>query len=180
MKLPIAQLGQPVLWQRAAAVPAEEIAGAEFQQFLQRPARNAAGAAGGRFGGSAGLFQPAGFSRRRVAAGPCRRGGRTRSPEIEVFINPRTIEVAAESDSAWEGCLSFPELLVLVSRPKAVRVAYLNAQGEEKVIHAAGFPARVLFHEYDHLEGILTLDRIASTRDIIKASEIGTLEEQDI
>ena len=179
MKLPIAQLGQPVLWQQAAAVPVEEIAGAEFQQFLNDLRETLLAQPG------VGLAAPQVFSSRRVflaAVLPPAHAEEAENPkpEIEVFINPRIIEVAAESHSAWEGCLSFPELLVLVSRPKAVRVAYLNAQGEEKVIHAAGFPARVLFHEYDHLEGILTLDRIASPRDIIKASEIGTLEEQDI
>ena len=61
--------------------------------------------------------------------------------------------------SAWEGCLSFPELLVQVPRHRRIRVEYLNARAEPVVLELEGFPARVVQHEFDHLEGTLTLDR---------------------
>jgi peptide deformylase len=93
-------------------------------------------------------------------------------PGIEVLINPKVIPLTDETAKAWEGCLSFPELLVLVPRPKAVRVEYVNALGESVVRDLHGFAARVVQHEFDHLEGILTLERAGSTLDIIKASEL--------
>lgn len=181
MKLPIAQLGQPVLWQPAADVPAEEIASAEFQQFLSDMRETLLAQPG------VGLAAPQVFSSRRVFLAavlpppeqPLIEGQEKPRPGIEVFVNPRITEVSEECHSAWEGCLSFPELIVLVERPQAVRIEYTNAQGQPKIIEAAGFAARVIQHEYDHIEGVLTLDRIASPRDIIKSSEASTLEKKD-
>jgi peptide deformylase len=54
----------------------------------------------------------------------------------------------------------------------AVRVEFLDASAHPRILELTGFPARVVQHEYDHLEGILTIDRMKSTRDIIKRSEI--------
>src|SRR4029077_4405910 len=82
-----------------------------------------------------------------------------------------------ETTIAWEGCLSFPELLVLVPRFTSVRIDYINAKGEPVTRELDDFPARVVQHEFDHIEGILTLDRAASTRDIVKASEIEDVRE---
>jgi peptide deformylase len=77
----------------------------------------------------------------------------------------------------WEGCLSFPELLVLVPRFRHVRIDYLNLNGEPEALELEDFAARVVQHEYDHLDGILTIDRAASTLHIIKASEIDAARE---
>jgi peptide deformylase len=53
-----------------------------------------------------------------------------------------------------------------------VRLEYWNRNGKQKQLELEGFSARVVQHENDHLDGILTLDRAVSTRDIIKASEL--------
>src|SRR5207244_12631648 len=100
---------------------------------------------------------------------------------VEVFINPQLSALTDQAESAWEGCLSFSELLVLVPRLRAVRVDYLDAGGQTKALALEGFPARVVQHEFDHIEGILTIDRAESTLDIIKASEIDAVlgEEED-
>jgi peptide deformylase len=82
-------------------------------------------------------------------------------------------------ESDWEGCLSFPELLVLVARVRAVRLEYLNEAGNVRTRELEDFAARVAQHELDHLDGILTLDRAASTRDIIKASELEAVGGDD-
>jgi peptide deformylase len=167
MGLDIAQLGQPILRQPTVPVPVDEIAAPAFQQFL-RALRETLIAAKG-----AGLAAPQVFSNRRVFLAavlpPRTEDG---DPDIETFINPRLVGVSEERAEAWEGCLSFPELLVMVPRPLAVRMEYLNEQGEPCVIDLSEFPARVVQHEYDHLEGILTLDRAKSSSHIIKATEI--------
>jgi peptide deformylase len=169
MGLPIAQLGQPVLRQPAEAVPPEAVGSAEVQAFLQALRATLAEA------GGVGLAAPQVFVSHRiflaqVAVPPDDQDAPL--PPPEVFINPRIVAASGEAEAAWEGCLSFPELLVLVARPPRVRVEYLDEAGRPKVLELEGFPARVVQHEYDHLEGILTIDRAASSRDIVKASEI--------
>ena len=57
-------------------------------------------------------------------------------------------------------------------RFRRVRVDYLDRTGTPKALQLGGFPARVVQHEHDHLDGVLTLDRAPSTRFIVKASEI--------
>ena len=176
MKLDIAQLGQPVLWQKTLEVSPEEILSPDFQQFVSDMRETLDSQPG------VGLAAPQVFSNRRVFLAailpPVEIPGVEKPrPGVEVFINPRITHESPEQHSAWEGCLSFPELLVLVERPHAVRVEYLNEKGEAKGVQATGFKARVILHEFDHLEGILTLDRIQSPRDIIKASEASTLED---
>ena len=100
--------------------------------------------------------------------------------ELEyVAINPVILDRKG-SQEGNEGCLSFPELLVLVPRYKAVRIEYTNAEGKPSVRELQGFAARVVQHEYDHIEGVLTIDRAASSLDIIKASELDDfLESQE-
>jgi peptide deformylase len=167
MRLDIAQLGQPVLRQRARDVSLEEMKSPEFQQLLADMHETL------RIEEGAGLAAPQVFRDVRVFLAailpPLEPDA---DPEIETFINPRLIGASEETGEAWEGCLSFPELVVLVPRRLAVRVEYLDAAGEKCVLDAMDFAARVIQHEYDHLEGILTLDRAKSSRHIIKASEL--------
>ncbi len=82
-----------------------------------------------------------------------------------VFINP----VLTELDDApvvdyEEGCLSIPDLREDVDRPDAVRVSYLDREFEPQELLAKGVFARVLQHEYDHLEGVLFIDRLSALR----------------
>ena len=167
MPLKIAQLGQPVLREVAAEVPAAEIATPAFQDFLREMHATLAAAHG------VGLAAPQVFVSRRVFLAAVRPPAEPKGEAgVEVFINPRLTFLTDEGLSGWEGCLSFQELLVLVPRCRAVRVEYLNAEGQPKTLELADFPARVVQHENDHLDGILTIDRAESTHDIVKASEI--------
>jgi peptide deformylase len=61
-----------------------------------------------------------------------------------------------------EGCLSLPEITANVSRPTRVAVGYTDLDGTRRRIETAGFEARVILHEIDHLDGIIILDRVAS------------------
>jgi peptide deformylase len=164
--LKIAQLGQPILRQVAADVPPAEILNSDFQAFLDEMDATLQEAQG------AGLAAPQVFAGRRIfLAAVLPPFAEDLPPEIEVFINPRLVPTTTTEADAWEGCLSFPELLVKVPRFLQVRIEYLDRQGQANVLDLEGFPARVVQHEHDHLEGILTLDRARSTHDIIKASE---------
>lgn len=172
MPLEIAQLGQPVLRQVAVEVPLEQIARQPFQELLDDMRRTLEVQKG------AGLAAPQVFASLRVFIAAILPPAVEDGPRgIEVFINPRVTPIGEDRGTAWEGCLSFPELLVHVPRFRSVRIEYLNAAAEPIALELEGFPARVVQHEFDHLEGILTIDRAASTRDIIKASEIDDVLE---
>jgi len=167
MALKIAQLGQPVLRETAQEVPLEEIRSPDFQRFIDEMRATLIEAKG------AGLAGPQVFAARRIfLAAVLPPVGPNGPRQIEVFINPRFTAASREKAYGWEGCLSFPELLVLVERHKAVRIEYANASGEPRSLDLVDFPARVVQHEFDHLEGILTIDRAPSTRYIIKDSEL--------
>ena len=77
-----------------------------------------------------------------------------------IFINPSIIETSQETVKFEEGCLSVPGVYTNVIRSKAVKVQAWNEKGRPFTIEAEGILARVILHEYDHLEGILFIDRI--------------------
>jgi peptide deformylase len=174
MALEIAQLGQPVLRRVADPVPVDEIGSSEFQSFLDRMHERLAQARG------AGLAAPQVFSSRRVFLAMTQRPANDDDlPRYEFFINPTLHDLSQETAAAWEGCLSFIELLVLVPRHRSLRVDYLDRHGRPQSLPLEGFPARVVQHEYDHLDGVLTIDRAESPHHIIKASEIDAATEAE-
>jgi len=80
------------------------------------------------------------------------------------LINARIIAEGGEICSFNEGCLSIPEIREEVERPSKVTVRYLDENLEEKVEEFTAMPARILQHEYDHIEGKLFTDRISPLR----------------
>ena len=81
-----------------------------------------------------------------------------------IFINPSIIETSRETEKYEEGCLSIPGTFTDVVRPRAVKVQAWNEKGKPFTIEAEGLVARVILHEYDHLEGILFIDRISEQK----------------
>jgi peptide deformylase len=74
------------------------------------------------------------------------------------MINPKIISKSDDTDSIEEGCLSIPELRAEVIRPKSVFVSFFDVNMKEHTIEADELFARVIQHEYDHLQGILFID----------------------
>jgi peptide deformylase len=84
-------------------------------------------------------------------------------PRTLVLINP---EILSE-EGKWameEGCLSLPNLHQEVERAEKIRVRFRNAEFVEQELFADGLLARVILHEYDHLNGVLFVDRISKTK----------------
>lgn len=77
-----------------------------------------------------------------------------------IFINPSIIETSQETLKYEEGCLSIPGVYTNVVRPRAVKIQAWNEKGRPFNLEASGILARVILHEYDHLEGILFIDRV--------------------
>jgi peptide deformylase len=78
-----------------------------------------------------------------------------------VLINPQ-IKPFGDPATGPEGCLSFPEIYADITRPERVEVTALNANGEPIEFHAGGLLSRAIQHEYDHLQGILFIDRMSA------------------
>ena len=81
-----------------------------------------------------------------------------------VFINPSIIETSPETHKYEEGCLSVPGIYSDVVRPSMVKIQAWNEKGRPFTLEASGLMARVILHEYDHLEGILFIDRISEQK----------------
>jgi peptide deformylase len=77
------------------------------------------------------------------------------------FINPEIIRTAEEEVEYEEGCLSVPGIWADVKRPAAVTIQAWNERGRPFTLDAEGLLARVILHEFDHLEGILFIDRLS-------------------
>ena len=94
-------------------------------------------------------------------------------PEIPptILINPEVRAIGEEMEEGWEGCLSIPELRGLVPRARRVKVKARSIEGEPISMTADGFHARVIQHEYDHLDGVVFLDRMTCFQSLAYESE---------
>lgn len=81
-----------------------------------------------------------------------------------VLVNPVLTFEDGASELGWEGCLSIPGLRGLVPRHARVQVAAFDVDGAALSFVAEGFHARVIQHEFDHLDGVLFIDRMADLR----------------
>ncbi len=91
--------------------------------------------------------------------------------EPEVVVNPEIVGRSDEVVKGWEGCLSIPGIRGFVPRHRWIRARYRTLDGAEVVRDFEDFIARVFQHEDDHLRGIVFLDRLESTRDIVTEKE---------
>lgn len=82
------------------------------------------------------------------------------SEEFTVYINPKLRLMGGAMDVNLEACLSVPDIEGEVVRHKRVKVSYLDREGNKIKRELKGFSARILQHEYDHLQGILFTDKM--------------------
>ena len=80
------------------------------------------------------------------------------------FINPELLEVSDEKCSYSEGCLSLPGISENVTRPSKIKIRYFDKQWQEHIEEYSGFNARIIQHEYDHLDAHVFTDRISPIR----------------
>ena len=84
------------------------------------------------------------------------------APEMDaiVMVNPEIIQKSAHVILGEEGCLSVPNERGQVERAEQITVQYFTLDGEKITQDFTGFPARIIQHEVDHLDGILFIERI--------------------
>ena len=103
-----------------------------------------------------------------------------RNPDIEeeekikvsVLINPKIENISNETEDDWEGCLSIPGMSGLVRRSKKIKYSAIDLKGEKVSGEVSGLHARVIQHEFDHLNGILYTSRLADKRAFGYSEEI--------
>jgi peptide deformylase len=100
-------------------------------------------------------------------------------PELKdfkrVFINPKIVERSENQVLYNEGCLSIPNLREDVDRPDSITIQYVDENFNEHEDYFDGIAARVIQHEYDHLEGILFTDRVSPIRRQLLKSKLNAI-----
>ena len=92
--------------------------------------------------------------------------------KVSVLINPLVEKISDETEDDWEGCLSIPGMSGLVRRLKKIKYSAIDLKGNKISGEAEGLHARVIQHEYDHLNGILYTSRLADKRAFGFSDEI--------
>ncbi|MCC7205396.1 MAG: peptide deformylase [Phycisphaeraceae bacterium] len=123
--------------------------------------------------GGVGLAAPqVGLSWRLFVANP------TGDPQDDrVFINPVLSDPSKEAVEHEEGCLSIPEVRANILRPKAITVTATDLDGKSFSLTSDDLAARVWQHEYDHLDGVLILDRMQRIDRLASRQMLKELED---
>jgi peptide deformylase len=153
--LKVARMGHPVLRAKARTLDKPEIRSAPIQKLIDDMMDTMAEYHG------VGLAAPQIHEGLRlfVAALDDEEDGEDDGEPL-ALINPEITIIGSDVVEDWEGCLSIPDVRGRVPRAREIRVRALDRRGERIELHAHDFPARVIQHETDHLDGVLFLDRM--------------------
>lgn len=180
---PILRMGHPLLRQRARELTMAEIQSSATKELLKdmletMHAADGLGIAAPQIGESVrvSIIEFASDNNRYPGMG---------QQGLTVFINPKLTVLEPSEQGFWEGCLSVPDLRGLVFRPRKVAVDYLDENGKAHRLEAEGFLATVLQHEFDHLDGVLYVDRVKDPTklaylDEYKSYILGQQEHEEI
>jgi len=83
-----------------------------------------------------------------------------------VFLNPKIVSTSKATFTASEMCLSVPGISGKIERPREATITSMNFDGELNEFKLDGLLARCFLHEYDHLEGVLFIDRLSSAKKL--------------
>jgi peptide deformylase len=164
--LQISQLGNPVLRRRSQFV--ENIKADRIQDLIDNlistvQQANGVGIAAPQVAMGDRIFV--------VASRPNLRYPQAPKMEPTAMINPRIIASSTETAKDWEGCLSIPGIRGLVPRSRSIEIEYTSRDGKLHRQELRDFVARIFQHEHDHLDGIVFLDRVESTQELMTEDE---------
>lgn len=165
----VVRMGHPVLRETAKPLSPEEILSDETKQLIQdlfdtMEAEDGIGIAAPQIG----------VSKQIALVGvpeDSERYPESDETPLYVVINPEISVVDETPQGFWEGCLSVPGLRGYVERPRKVRVDFTNQNGEKESLTLDDFNATVFQHELDHLFGILYVDRVKDTKQLMYTEE---------
>ena len=157
MILKVSRLGHPVLRKKSEPVPVEKIGTPELDRLIQDMIETMHEYEG------VGIAAPQVHVALQLAVIGVETSERyPKAPKIPliVLINPKVKPASTQKELDWEGCLSVDGLRGQVPRWRSVEVEGYNAKAEKVKFKADGFFARVIQHEWDHLQGNVYLDRM--------------------
>jgi len=152
--LKVARMGHPVLRTRTRTLEKTEMRSAVVQRLIDDMMETMAEYRG------VGLAAPQIHEPVRLFVAALDHEDEPNGANPIAVINPEIIVVGTDVVEDWEGCLSIPDIRGRVPRAREIKVRAYDRQGERIELHAHDFPARVIQHETDHLDGILFLDRM--------------------
>jgi peptide deformylase len=162
----IVQLGHAVL--RMTAVAVEDAKSPQLVEIIEQMLdllshSNGVGLAAPQIGHSVCVIVVASKPTSRYPAAPLM--------EPVVMMNPAFQCLSGEQEKDWEGCLSISGIRALVPRYRDISINYTDMDGKLTTMELSGFLARIFQHEYDHLQGMVYLDRVENHQDIISETE---------
>ncbi|HXS99916.1 MAG TPA: peptide deformylase [Elusimicrobiota bacterium] len=165
----VTQLGHPVLRKAVRRVKPDEIRSADMQRlvremFVTMDEYDGVGLAGNQAQEDLAVF---------VMGLPKETKRHPEGIALTVVFNPVIAPIGHEYEEDWEGCLSVPDLRGLVRRHKKLELTGLGLDGKAFKRVYEGFPARVVQHETDHLNGFVYLDRMDGLKTLSYMSEMG-------
>ena len=164
--LQIAQLGHPVIRQKAAIVT--NLTTKEIQALIDDLILTVKDVDG------VGIAAPQVYESKRLfilASHPNPRYPQAPKMSPMAVINPKIISHSDKTEKDWEGCLSIPGIRTLIPRWQSIEVEFTDRQGKLVQQEFTDFVARIFQHEFDHLDGLVFLDRVETTKDIITEKE---------
>jgi peptide deformylase len=170
--LKVAHMGHPVLRTRARAVDRAELSGLALQTLIDDMIETMVEYRG------VGLAAPQVHQSLRLFVASLDSDENSSTPP-HVIVNPEVLPVGPELEEDWEGCLSIPDIRGRVPRSREVRMNALNRHGERIELRAHGFPARIIQHESDHLDGVLFFDRMRTFESLTFLDEYSKYWSKD-
>ena len=174
--LKVALMGHPVLRARAREIGPAELKHASMQKLIDDMIDTMHEYHG------VGLAAPQIHEGLRIfvaAIGPQNEEPLSPGDEPMVFINPVITPVGNEVIEDWEGCLSIPDIRGRVPRARSINVSALDRTGGRIDITSRDFPARVIQHETDHLDGVLFFDRMRTFESLAFLDEYARYWSKD-
>jgi len=170
--LKIIEFGNPLLRQKAKAVTKEELSDKKLKDFLKRMAttmdsEEGIGLAAPQVGVSKTIFL--------MHMHPTKSRPKLKEQGVVVVVNPKIAGYSKEKQEDWEGCLSLPNVYGKVLRSKTIKVSYEDENGHKVKRELANLEARIFQHEYDHVNGILFVDRMKDMSSLTTAVEFRKL-----
>ena len=166
--LKVARLGHPVIRGMAAPLNPQEISSHQIQRLIDDMIETMHEYDG------VGLAGPQVHINKQLAVIEVHRNPRYPGmPEIPlmVLINPQITSRSKKLVQEWEGCLSIPDLRGIVPRNESLVCEALDRNGKTVQLEANDFFARVIQHEWDHLQGNVYLDRMSDLRSLTHLNE---------
>lgn len=164
--LKIARLGHPILLQKAK--PVKDILSKKVKQIIFDMTETMLDSNG------IGLAAPQVHIDKQIIIFRVPEEDTKKNIKVTALINPKINNIDEIKDNQWEGCLSIPGMLGLVSRYNKIAFEGFDINGKIIKKELEGLQARVVQHEYDHLQGILYTDKLVDSKAYGYAEEIET------